>query len=64
MAERSIVQRYIDLALSRQSARDEQLLSALPDAGISIDRAERAIAFVPMAFARVVLKGRNSQLGS
>lgn len=57
MTESTIVQTYVDLALSTPSATDEQLSSALQNAGISIDHAERAIAFVPMAFARVVLRG-------
>src|SRR5262245_13944949 len=57
MTESTIVQTYVDLTLSRPSATDEQLSSALQDAGIATDHAERAIAFVPMAFVRVVLRG-------
>ena len=57
MTESSIVQAYIDLAVAKAHASEDDLSSDLQRAGFEIGLAERAIAFVPMAFARLVLQG-------
>ena len=57
MTESSIVQAFIDLAIAMPNATEDDLSQGLQRSGIEIGLAERAIVFVPMACARVVLKG-------
>ena len=63
MIEKAIVQTYIDTLAVSPNATDDQLSELLQQAGLEIDQAERAIAFVPTAFARVALKGATFSAG-
>jgi hypothetical protein len=51
------VQTLLEVMQSRAEADDDDLSGALQGAGLSLAVAERTLAFVPMACARVVLRG-------
>jgi hypothetical protein len=53
----SVVQTLITAVLSMPECTDDELSLALQRTGVEKECAERAIAFVPMAFARTLLRG-------
>jgi hypothetical protein len=51
------VQTLLEIMQSRPAADDDHLSRALQGAGLNVEVAERTLAFVPMACARVILRG-------